>query len=436
MNVEFISNTGAYISHNGFTLGMDLWLTQGAFEGSWYHYPPLRQTKKNVSDCDAIYISHIHPDHCDFNALKTAKPDCTFIVPSYFNDLIKRKLAVFGFHNVVSLSDNESADIDGVFQVTLFGQFVKSLGSKEAQFGSLIDTAILIDWDGRTILNCNDNYLNAEEAQKLKMRYPNIDYAMMPHSASGPYPACFLNLSQKERYTEANRLQEEYVSLFVETTAILAPRYVSPTAAEYVIVGEKFNRNDQIGLASSEMAVNAWCKYKTDTGHSTDIKQLDCGTILNIDTGEVSGLPIRNFSMEEKIEFASQFKSITFRYQWEDSCSDEEEMPKLLEASRSNLWQVQTRLDWFMDYNFILRIDNRSAYCFNFDNPKIQKVDPFDFSSLGRYVLADVSTQLIYSIMKGNVHWNNAEGGLHIDFYREPNIFVPEVYVLMSFFRA
>ena len=69
----------------------------------------------------------------------------------------------------------------------------------------------------------------------------------------------------------------------------------------------------------------------------------------------------------------------------------------------------------------------------NFDNPKIQKVDPVDFSSLGQYVLADVSTQLIYSIMKGNVHWNNAEGGLHIDFYREPNIFVPEVYVLMSF---
>ena len=102
----------------------------------------------------------------------------------------------------------------------------------------MIDTAILIDWDGRIILNCNDNYLNAEEAQKLKMRYPNIDYAMMPHSASGPYPVCFLNLSQKERYTEANRLQEDYVSLFVETTAILAPRYVSPTAVEYVIAGE------------------------------------------------------------------------------------------------------------------------------------------------------------------------------------------------------
>ena len=107
-----------------------------------------------------------------------------------------------------------------------------------------------------------------------------------------------------------------------------------------------------------------------------------------------------------------------------------------MKESRNNLWKVQSRLDWFLDYNFILRIDNRYAYYFNFNSPQIQEIDLLDVSSLGEYVLADVSTQLIYSIMKGYVHWNNAEGGLHIDFFREPNIFVPEVYILMSFFRA
>jgi hypothetical protein len=42
LKLEFISNTGCYLEHDGVVFGMDPWLTQGAFEGSWFHFPPLR----------------------------------------------------------------------------------------------------------------------------------------------------------------------------------------------------------------------------------------------------------------------------------------------------------------------------------------------------------------------------------------------------------
>lgn len=436
MELEFISNTGAYITHDGLTLGLDPWLTPGAFEGSWYHYPPLRKTRSSVVDCDAIYISHIHPDHCDFNTIRQARADCLFIVPSYFNDLIKRKLAVFGFTNVISLSDNEEAVVLGSIKVKLFGQFVKSLGSKSAQFGSLIDTAILIEWDGRTILNCNDNYLDVDSAHEILKQHPTIDCALMPHSASGPYPASFMNMTLDERRSEADRLQHEYVDLFVQTTAVLSPRLVSPTAAEYVIVGRNWDRNDHIGLATPEMAVDAWNHYKDKHGHQTEIKQLDCGTILNIDTGKVSGLMPRSFSLEEKMKFAENLKSVSFRYEWEDTCPSVEEFERLMQEARKELWKMQTRLDWFRDYNMVLNIDERIGYKFNFDNEGIEKMNLSNIDDLDNYVMAYVSTQLIYSIITGRVHWNNAEGGLHIDFFRKPNIFIPEVYTLMSFFKA
>ena len=45
MELEFLSNTGVYLASEGHVFGMDLWYTQGAFEGSWYHFPPLRPTK-------------------------------------------------------------------------------------------------------------------------------------------------------------------------------------------------------------------------------------------------------------------------------------------------------------------------------------------------------------------------------------------------------
>lgn len=440
MELEFISNTGAFLSYNGRTIGMDPWLTQGAFEGSWYHYPPLRKTRSSIADCDAIYISHIHPDHCDFNALSEAREDCIFIVPAYFNHLLKRKLEVFGYTNVISLSDYETATLFDEIEIKLFGQFVKSLGSDEAKFGSLIDTALLLSWDGRNILNCNDNYLDVDSAKTFIDQHPhlanNLDYVMLPHSASGPYPACFLNLSEENRRKEAVRLQREYVSLFVETTKILAPKIVSPTAAEYVIVGSKYERNEYIGTAPASAAVKAWKDIQATETLKTEIVELDCGTILDIDTGQVFGLPVRSYSMSDKMAFAEKFRHVTFRYQWEDTCTDAAEFDRLIRAARSNLWNAQKRLQWFKDYDLVLNIDNRLRYHFNFQNEEIALLPKGTKISFNKYLVANVSIQLIYSIITGRVHWNNAEGGLHIDFYRKPDIFIPEVYVLMSFFKS
>jgi hypothetical protein len=43
---------------------------------------------------------------------------------------------------------------------------------------------------------------------------------------------------------------------------------------------------------------------------------------------------------------------------------------------------------------------------------------------------------LLYQILVRRAHWNNAEGGLHIDFFRRPNEYVPEVFTLLSFLQA
>jgi hypothetical protein len=167
LKLEFISNTGCYLEHDGVVFGMDPWLTQGAFEGSWFHFPPLRPTKWSVRDCKYIYVSHLHPDHCDFHALRDARPSTRFVVPDYFNRLLERKLKAFGFQHVVSLPANGRAELEPGLQVDLFPQFKNNL-FHEAAFGNLIDSALCLQWGGRTILNCNDNYLTEGWARKLR----------------------------------------------------------------------------------------------------------------------------------------------------------------------------------------------------------------------------------------------------------------------------
>ena len=135
------------------------------------------------------------------------------------------------------------------------------------------------------------------------------------------------------------------------------------------------------------------------------------------------------------MDFARSYQNVTFRYEWEDSCSDMTQFHSLVEKARLNLWRMQERLNWFMDYNFVFNIDDRLYYQFNFSTNSIKTIDGDELAVMENYLEAKLSIQLMYSIITGKVHWNNAEGGLHIDFYRKPNAFIPEVYTIMSFLR-
>ena len=355
MELEFISNTGCFLEHNGIVIGMDIWLTQGAFEGSWFHFPPLRKTKYTEKNCHYIYISHIHPDHFDMKALSNCEKNTTFIVPNYFNNLLEKKIKNFGFKNIISLGKNESCTLACGAKIKLFGQFVNNLHA-DANFGNMIDSSIVLEWAGKTLLNCNDNYLDKKSAFAIKEEFQKIDLALMPHSASGPYPASFDNLSLSEKKMEANRLQVEYINHFFEIAKIIKPNIVVPMAAEYAIVGRFYKKNAYIGLASAFDAAN---KINSDKvlSKSTKAIHLDCGTILDIETEDLSGLEVRNYQSKDLMSFASNFKDVPYSYDWESSIADSFELDSLFARSRNNIWQVQERLNWKKDFNVYFNLE-------------------------------------------------------------------------------
>lgn len=433
MKLEFISNTGCFIEHNGSVIGMDIWLTQGPFEGSWFHYPPLRKTKYSIKDCEYIYISHIHPDHFDLNALINADKDATFIVPNYFNNLLEKKINNFGFKNIISMGKNESLKLKDDLKVTLFGQFVNNLYS-EANFGNMIDSAILFEWDSLKVLNCNDNYLDKKNAEILKKKYSSFDLALLPHSASGPYPATFSNLSIDEKKQESTRLQKEYINHFYEITKILEPKAVIPMAAEYAIVGKNYYMNPYIGLASAADAVRI---VNDDPSLSTitNAFELDCGTILDLDSMTLSGLDVRKKNMDELMCFAKNLKDVPYSYEWETDIPDFKQLNILFNDARRNIWKYQERLNWKKDFNIIFNIDGLYKFGFNFNSIDTFSNDNFD-NVAKPFIECKLTLQLFYSILIKKCHWNNAEGGLHIDFFRDPNIYIPEVFVLLSFLHV
>ena len=58
------------ISEKDTSILCDPWLVDGEFYGSWCIFPSLTIKPEDFDNVDAIYISHIHPDHFSVKTLK------------------------------------------------------------------------------------------------------------------------------------------------------------------------------------------------------------------------------------------------------------------------------------------------------------------------------------------------------------------------------
>ena len=74
MKIKFISNACCIVETNaGTQILTDPWIENGVFEGSWCHFHKLKTTINDLQNVDAIYVSHIHPDHYDDRFFKFPK---------------------------------------------------------------------------------------------------------------------------------------------------------------------------------------------------------------------------------------------------------------------------------------------------------------------------------------------------------------------------
>lgn len=148
----------------------------------------------------------------------------------------------------------------------------------EDEYSYLIDSGLIIDWDGFVIYNSNDCGPCSKGKKYILKNYENIDLALLRYSGGAGYPSCYLNLSHEEKMKEKNRIEKERMNEFIYNTLDLSPKYVMPFADQVVIGGSRSHLH----------------KY---TAHPT------C-------TGAV-GDAVKKFSMKSK-----KFKSIDF-IKWE-----------------------------------------------------------------------------------------------------------------------
>ena len=451
MKVKLYRSATVGIIFKNFKILCDPWLTDGEYYGSWYHFPQFKFDQnviREINSYDAIYISHIHPDHCSEKTLEKINKNIPIYIHSYHAKFLKFKLSNYGF-KVIEIENNKKFFINNDIFIniiaadncdpTLCYKFTGCAEKSITKGSQQIDSYAFIGNNKYTLLNINDcPFELAKFSLKKNLKnFNKIDLLLTGYGGAGPYPQCFNNLKKNEKRKEASLKKEKFLKMATDYIDLAQPRYYLPFAGKYVLGGKLAKLNNLRGVPDLTEAYKFLEKYY--------IKK-NCKNIksLKLNPGSHFDFSNKTFSSEykpiDKKKYESFVKSISkksMNYE-KDPLPNLEQIKKLSDIAFLKCIEKNKKLKNIFDtkifINFKIGILKLS---FSDEKMSFEKKNFFHNNKGKNFVEYKVDPRLFYRLLKGPkyAHWNNAEIGSHIQYIRKPNVFNRRVYQSVCYFH-
>lgn len=421
MKLKFIANACCIVeSKKGTKIVSDPWINDGVFDGSWCHFHELKTTWDDLQSVDAVYVSHVHPDHFDNRFFQFPK-DTPMIVLDHGMNFLHKNLIAMGYTNLIKIKNYETLPFKD-FKLSLFAPFAgNNFFEENTKIGNLIDSAIVYEADNQSIFNANDNNPNPDSCRELKKRFGTFDLSMMNYNAAGPYPSCFNNLNEEEKAAEHSNNLQRNVDYLYENLKILNSKYFLPFAGAYVLGGKLAYKNKYLGTMTWDKCIEMLNNKENIQG--TEYIALNEGTTFDLDSGE----PDCQYQLIDENEIEAYIESTLskLKYPYEldempDKLKLEEDINKAVSAMNERL----DRIGLIPDMCVFLEVGEK----------EIPIINVSDSLSKGN-LKCTIDLRLLRRILDRSSHWNNAEIGCHIEFIRKPNYFSPDMHTALQFFH-
>jgi len=431
--IRFYTNAALEIHTADARILCDPWFTPGAFDGSWFHYPPLRTRPEDCAGYTHLYVSHIHPDHCDVATLARL-PDKTVpvVILRSAQPFLRGKIERAGFRTVIELDDGESRALTARTTVTMLRAFTASSLVPDARVPNVIDSSLLVDDGDHRLLNVNDNTPTPEACRAIRARFGTIDVALMPYSGVGPYPSCYDNLRDDEKDAAASRKSEAFLARMLDNVAALGARHVVPAAGMMILGGRAWQKNRWLGVAEPEQALARLAAQGVSACLLAEGDELDVRTLA---VQRAGGPP-----PPAREAVARSLANV--RYWWEDAfdvppAQRIDPLP-LLTTARQRLWTYQQRFEFADATRIVLHVTDAPLaddyFVFALDRPApVERVPLASFDADAPFLRVSLPYALLIAILTRHCHWNNAYHGCLVDWFRHPDVYRPEVQTLLSY---
>lgn len=451
MKVKYLTDACIVIEFEGKKLLCDPWLSESICYGGLYHYPPINIDINDYIDVDCIYISHIHEDHLDAETLMHFSKEIPIVIHSYEEKHVFNRLKGMGFTNINELKHKTTFEIAPKFTIEVlaadncdpaicykfFGCQVSQLYEHSLQ----IDSMAVIQGGDYVVVNTNDCPYELSHTMNpyILEKYKKVDFLMTSYNAASPYPQSFENFTDVEKIVEKEKIRLKCLDRAVSYCKDLQPNYVLPFAAQMVFGGENVDLN-------AYRAVTPLENVKVELGNklnqkeiNTVIIQLNSEEFFDMSTGKESAKFKPLTDEERDIYYNSILRVKKYLFHQEKYFVPYEERQSLVHELKI----AQTRMNYKMKevyydlkINTTLYIDVGQDFLYEvpLDGREVRTVKDSDFKE--PYLKLTLEYSLLKMILNRQAHWNNAELGGFITYYRKPNTFDRAVHHVISYLHT
>lgn len=442
MKITHLNGACEIIQANGVKILTDPWLVDGEYYGSWYMYPPLHDFDfKLLDDIDFIYISHIHPDHLSKLTLEKLKRSIPVLIHKFSTPFFRINIEQLGF-TVIELESNVRTHLKNDVYINIIPagycnpiHCTKTFGcgKMETNFAStIVDTLCVIDNNEYSILNINDcPYPVAKFAIDLILKmYGKIDFLITGYTGASAYPQCFSNYSNEEKLQKAQEQKQYYFDSGLNYINHCQPEYFMLHAGTYILGGH---------LVKLE-AYRAINDIKDTCDKYNELQNTSNGILLNsyesfdLVTKKQSA-PYIHFTKEERASYVNDIL-LHKKYLFEsDAIVEDLELISLCIKSYNRFERKRKELNFQNETTIYIKINEFVFAKISFNGNGIDFVKVIDEST--PYLALSLPTKLLKRILSGPkyAHWNNAEIGSFITYYRSPDIYEREIYYCLNYFH-
>lgn len=426
MRLTYVASATVVIEHHGVKVLCDPWFTDGIFLGAWYHVPALTVEPEAFRDMDYIYISHIHQDHCDIDALKRLNKKSVVLLAPYAETFLRQIIEGRGytvrvlqpgevfplgpdFTVEIAAADNCDPEVCGRWFGCPIPNAVKGLSYQ-------IDSLAVFQGGGRTIWNTNDcPYPLATPAlDQLYTRYGSPDLLCVGYSGASAYPHCFA-MPEPAMRAAADAKQAKTLGFARSYVEHLQPRRVLPFAGQYTLGSSLFPLNPYRGIPSLDDLPALWPEPRMIRLNRMGWYDVDQ------DRQDAPYVPFPRAAVEAR---HAEIQGYPLAFE-ADPWPTAHEVIAAIDSAEQRLWQRCAERGLYSDWTVWIQWGNyREPVIFH------------DQGGGAGTITLTLDARLLMRLLKRRAHWNQAEIGSLIQYSREPEVYERTPYYALSYFHV
>jgi UDP-MurNAc hydroxylase len=249
MRVTYYGQACTLVEAGGLKILTDPWLTEGAYQGTWFHTHVLADAgvtpQTFPKDIDYLFLSHEHQDHLDVATLKHFSAQTPILICRYPSAKFRDYVKSLGFTNIREFSSGECIDLGDGVTATIFNT---------VEYTN--DSAILIEHDGVRLFNETDCKLSYSDLQKIGNL--GIDIGFYMFSGANWYPMMY-DYPADSMVELIRRRRKALLHSFVQRVKLTKPRVAVPAAGPCTVLDSEMlwmNQEDRGIFIDPVIAIN------------------------------------------------------------------------------------------------------------------------------------------------------------------------------------